>query len=205
MNEEKPEQLPTYKILIIGDSSVGKTNFSMRYTDKTFQEIHMTTIGLEFTYATIKLRNDKSVRLQIVDTAGQERFRAITKNFYRGANGIMVMYDVTNLKSFQNVNNWVSQIKEGSSGNPVVYLLGNKIDDVDNKKVKYEEGDELAKKLGIKFFETSAKDDKNVTESFENMAEDVYKTFGDVTESQQTQKVFKSNTGEENKVKKKCC
>jgi GTPase SAR1 family protein len=117
----------------------------------------------------------------------------------------MVMYDVTNVKSFQNVNNWVSQIKEGASGNPVVYLLGNKVDDVDGKKVKYEEGDELANKLGIKFFETSAKEDKNVTESFENMAEDVYKTFGDVTESQQTQKVFKSTTGEDNKVKKKCC
>ena len=89
-----------YKVLLLGDTTVGKTCFLMKYTDKTFQDIHMATIGLDYRLKTMKLKNGKNIKLQIWDTAGQDRFRAITKNYYKGSHGIILIYDVTNLQTF---------------------------------------------------------------------------------------------------------
>ena len=126
-----------YKILLLGDSSVGKTCFLMRYTDNTFQEIHMSTIGLDYKLKNVQLDEGKIVKIQIWDTAGQDRFRSITKNYYKGAHGIILIYDVTARKTFDNVKAWVEQIREEVSDKVSIILVGNKIDDVEGRKVKY--------------------------------------------------------------------
>ena len=128
-----------YKILLLGDSSVGKTCFLMRYTDNTFQEIHMSTIGLDYKLKNVQLDDGKIVKIQIWDTAGQDRFRSITRNYYKGAHGIIVMYDVTNKKSFDNVKNWVEQIREevlASLSSPQKSKKQNKIDTI-FKEINY--------------------------------------------------------------------
>ena len=144
MSDDKKEFL--YKILLLGDSSVGKTCFLMRYADNTFQEIHMSTIGLDYKFKDVTLDNEKTVKVQIWDTAGQDRFRSITRNYYKGAHGIIVIYDVTNRKTFENVKNWIKQIKEEVSTKVSINLVGNKIDDKDNKKVTEEESNRHNKK-----------------------------------------------------------
>ena len=117
-----------YKVLLLGDSSVGKTCVLLRYCDKTFQEAHLSTIGLDYRLKTMTLENGKNIKLQIWQTAGQDRFRAITKNYYKGANGIILIYDVTNLQTYENVKNWINQIREEANPNVVIYLAGNKVD-----------------------------------------------------------------------------
>ena len=112
----------------------------MQYTDKTFQDVHMSTIGLDYRLKTMTLKNGKIIKLQIWDTAGQDRFRAITKNYYKGANGIILIYDITSLQSYDNVKSWISQIREEASPNVVIYIAGNKIDLEEERKVKTEDG-----------------------------------------------------------------
>ena len=136
-----------YKILLLGDSMVGKTCFLLKYTDKSFQEIHMSTIGLDYRLKTLTLKNRKTVKLQIWDTAGQDRFRSITKNYYKKANGIILIYDITNKKSYKNIREWINQIKEEAVSNVIIYLVGNKIDLEKERKVKTEEGEKLQKNI----------------------------------------------------------
>ena len=160
-----------YKVLLLGDSTVGKTCFLMRYTDNTFQEIHMSTIGLDYRLKTMTLNSGKQVKVQIWDTAGQDRFRAITKNYYKGAHGIILIYDVTNQITFDNVTNWITQIKEEASDKVTIFLVGNKIDDEKNRKVNTEEGEKLAQDFKLKFYETSAKIGTNVEATFKSLVQ----------------------------------
>jgi Ras-related protein Rab-1A len=160
-----------YKVLLLGDSTVGKTCFLMRYTDNTFQEIHMSTIGLDYRLKTMTLNSGKQVKVQIWDTAGQDRFRAITKNYYKGAHGIILIYDVTNQITFDNVTNWITQIKEEASDKVTIFLVGNKIDDEKNRKVETEEGKKLAEEFKLKFYETSAKIGTNVETTFKDLVQ----------------------------------
>ncbi len=162
-----------YKVLLLGDSTVGKTCFLMQYTDKTFQDVHMSTIGLDYRLKTMTLKSGKIIKLQIWDTAGQDRFRAITKNYYKGANGIILIYDITSLQTYDNVKNWISQIREEASPNVVIYIAGNKIDLEEERKVKTEEGQKLADEYGFPFYETSAKNDINIKETFEELVEKI--------------------------------
>lgn len=141
----------------------------MRYTDNTFQEIHMSTIGLDYKLKNVQLDDGKIVKIQIWDTAGQDRFRSITKNYYKGAHGIILIYDVTSRKTFENVKNWVSQIREEVSDKVSIILVGNKIDDVEGRKVKTEEGESMAKECGLSFFETSAKSGENIDNTFNEL------------------------------------
>ena len=160
-----------YKVLLLGDSTVGKTCFLMRYTDNTFQDIHMSTIGLDYRLKTMTLNSGKQVKVQIWDTAGQDRFRAITKNYYKGAHGIILIYDVTNQLTFENVTNWINQIKEEASDKVTIFLVGNKIDDEKNRKVNTEEGEKLAQDFKLKFYETSAKIGTNVEATFKSLVQ----------------------------------
>ena len=160
-----------YKVLLLGDSTVGKTCFLMRYTDNTFQEIHMSTIGLDYRLKTMTLNSGKQVKVQIWDTAGQDRFRAITKNYYKGAHGIILIYDVTNQITFDNVTNWITQIKEEASDKVTIFLVGNKIEDEKNRKVETEEGKKLAEEFKLKFYETSAKIGTNVETTFKDLVQ----------------------------------
>ncbi len=167
-----------YKVLLLGDSTVGKTCFLLRYCDKTFQEAHLSTIGLDYRLKSMELDDGKRIKLQIWDTAGQDRFRAITKNYYKGANGIILIYDVTNIETFENVKNWIAQIKEEANSNVIIYLAGNKIDvEEENKVVKTEDGQKIADELNIKFYETSAKNGINVNEIFEDLVKKIDEVY----------------------------
>ena len=187
-----------YKLLLLGDSTVGKTCFLIKYTDQSFQDIHMATIGLDYRVKTMKLKNNKEVKIQIWDTAGQDRFRAITKNYYKGSHGIILIYDITNRRTFENVQQWISQIREETSQNVVIYLIGNKIDMKEERKVSTEEGKKLADELGLPFMETSAKEGININEVFDDIVERVDKVFGNISTAPKKNKVYKPKNS-------KCC
>ncbi|KAF8794390.1 ras-related protein Rab-3-like [Argiope bruennichi] len=159
-----------FKILIIGNSSVGKTSFLFRYAEDAFTSAFVSTVGIDFKVKTV-FRQDKRVKLQIWDTAGQERYRTITTAYYRGAMGFILMYDVTNEESFNSVRDWVTQIKTYSWDNAQVVLVGNKCDMEDERVVSTERGKQLADQLGLEFFETSAKENLNVKIVFERLVD----------------------------------
>ena len=192
-----------YKVLLLGDSTVGKTCFLLRYCDKTFQEAHLSTIGLDYRLKNMTLQNGKKIKLQIWDTAGQDRFRAITKNYYKGANGIIIIYDVTNPQTYENVKIWISQIREEANPNVVIYLAGNKIDAPEEERiVKTEDGQKIADEFNLPFFETSAKDGINVNEAFESLVEKIDEVYSKLEPPKKEVKKNKLYTG---KSKKKCC
>ena len=163
-----------YKVLLLGDSSVGKTCFLLRYCDKTFQEAHLSTIGLDYRLKSMTLNNEKNIKLQIWDTAGQDRFRALTKNYYKGANGIILIYDISTTQTFENVKVWINQIKEEANANVIIYLVGNKIDlPKDKRTVSEEEGQKLVDEYKFLFKEASAKEGTNVNEIFQELVEKI--------------------------------
>jgi small GTP-binding protein len=189
-----------YKILLLGDTTVGKTCFLMRFTEGTFQEIHMSTIGLDYRLKIMPLDDGKKAKVQIWDTAGQDRFRAITKNYYKGAHGIILIFDVCNVETFENVRNWVTQIRENSSEKATIFLIGNKIDDEIRRKVSKDDGKKLADEFKLQYFETSAKADINVTETFNALTQEIHKKMGGTTKNS-GEKLTKGD----NNDKKGCC
>ncbi|KAM8878664.1 RAB3D, member RAS oncogene family, a [Spinachia spinachia] len=159
-----------FKLLIIGNSSVGKTSFLFRFADDSFTSAFVSTVGIDFKVKTI-YRSDKRVKLQIWDTAGQERYRTITTAYYRGAMGFLLMYDITSQESFSAVQDWATQIKTYSWGNAQVVLVGNKLDLEEDRQVPTEDGQRLATELGFQFFEASAKDNVNVKQVFDKLVD----------------------------------
>uniref|UniRef100_A0A8D0G4V8 small monomeric GTPase n=1 Tax=Strix occidentalis caurina TaxID=311401 RepID=A0A8D0G4V8_STROC len=153
-----------FKLLLIGDSGVGKTCLLFRFSEDAFNTTFISTIGIDFKIRTIEL-DGKKIKLQIWDTAGQERFRTITTAYYRGAMGIMLVYDITNEKSFDNIKNWIRNIEEHASSDVERMILGNKCDMNEKRQVSKEKGEKLAIDYGIKFLETSAKSSINVEEA----------------------------------------
>lgn len=158
-----------FKLLLIGDSGVGKTSVLFRFSDDSFNPTFITTIGIDFKIRTIEL-GDKKIKLQIWDTAGQERFRTITTAYYRGAMGIILVYDVTNEKSFENIKTWIRNIEQHASNDVEKMILANKCDMEDKRVVTKEQGQKLASEFGVKFMETSAKANINVEEAFNAIA-----------------------------------
>jgi len=161
-----------FKLLLIGDSGVGKTCVLFRFSEDAFNSTFISTIGIDFKIRTIEL-DGKKIKLQIWDTAGQERFRTITTAYYRGAMGIMLVYDITNEKSFDNIKNWIRNIEEHASSDVEKMILGNKCDMNDKRQVSKERGEQLAIEYGIKFMETSAKASINVEDAFFTLARDI--------------------------------
>ncbi|XP_027025800.1 ras-related protein Rab-3B [Tachysurus fulvidraco] len=159
-----------FKLLIIGNSSVGKTSFLFRYADDSFSNSFVSTVGIDFKVKTV-YRNDKRVKLQIWDTAGQERYRTITTAYYRGAMGFILMYDITNEESFNAVQDWATQIKTYSWDNAQVILVGNKCDMADERVIPVEKGKHLADQLGFEYYEVSAKENINVRQVFERLVD----------------------------------
>mmetsp|Transcript_16647 Transcript_16647/g.36090 ORF Transcript_16647/g.36090 Transcript_16647/m.36090 type:complete len:206 (+) Transcript_16647:61-678(+) len=157
-----------FKVLIIGDSGVGKSCLLSQFVDNAYNEQFLSTIGVDFKIRTLDVRG-KAVKLHVWDTAGQERFRTITSSYYRGSHGIFVVYDVTDRQSFEAVQGWVREVEKYASPGHMV-LVGNKID-LPNRAVLTSEGSELADKLGVPFLETSAKSAVNVDTAFTGMAE----------------------------------
>ena len=156
------------KLIIIGDSGVGKTCFLMRFADNSFTTSHISTIGIDFKLKPITI-DGKTIKLQIWDTAGQDRFRTITQTYYKGAMGVILAYDCTNEKSFENVRNWIKQLEAHANPGVIKVLVGNKSDSPD-KKVDPSRGQVLADEFGMGFFDASAKNDINVKEAFYYLA-----------------------------------
>ena len=194
MVEQEP---PLYKILLLGDSTVGKTCFLLRFTDDTFLDMHMATIGLDYRLKTMILDDHKIVKIQLWDTAGQDKFRAITRNYYKGARGIILIYDVTNVKSYENIKKWINEIKEEISEKVSIVLVANKIDNIAERKISKEQGEKLANDYEVAFFETSAKTGEGVNESVLYLVQKIVETDPEVKKRGKNLK-FKTK-------RKKCC
>mmetsp|Transcript_2839 Transcript_2839/g.3041 ORF Transcript_2839/g.3041 Transcript_2839/m.3041 type:complete len:201 (-) Transcript_2839:465-1067(-) len=169
-----------FKLLLIGDSGVGKSCLLLRFADDTYTESYISTIGVDFKIRTIDL-DGKTIKLQIWDTAGQERFRTITSSYYRGAHGIIVVYDTTDLESFNNVKQWLHEIDRYASDNVNKLLVGNKSDLTSKRAVSFDQAKEFADSLGIEFIETSAKNSTNVEKAFMMMASQIKMRYKPVT------------------------
>jgi len=172
-----PEYDYLFKLLLIGDSGVGKSCLLLRFADDTYTESYISTIGVDFKIRTIELEG-KTVKLQIWDTAGQERFRTITSSYYRGAHGIIVVYDVTDNDTFTNVKQWLQEIDRYASEGVNKLLVGNKSDLTSKKVVEYTVAKEFADQLSIPFLETSAKNATNVEQAFLTMAKQIKDRMG---------------------------
>ena len=166
-----------FKILFLGESQVGKTEFISRFIDdKLTSKNLIKPIGINFRVKTINFKG-KKIKLQIWDTDGQERFRNITHTFYKGVHALIFMYDVTDQNSFKNLSNWIKQVEAHGEKNLVKVLVGNNCDKLD-RVVTEEEGKQLAKDFSIGFFETSHKTDKNVSEVFYYLIDVIMKANG---------------------------
>lgn len=166
-----------FKLLLVGDSSVGKSCLLLRFADDTYTESYISTIGVDFKIRTVEI-NGKTVKLQIWDTAGQERFRTITSSYYRGAQGIILVYDVTDKDSFNNIKTWLKEVDKYSNENVQKLIVGNKTDIIEKRNVDYEEAKQFADSVNIPLIETSAKDATNVEKAFLEMAKQVKEKVG---------------------------
>ncbi|KAH9400633.1 PREDICTED: ras-related protein Rab-10-like [Rhagoletis zephyria] len=193
-----------FKLLLIGDSGVGKTCILFRFSDDAFQTTFISTIGIDFKIKTIDLKG-KRIKLQIWDTAGQERFHTITTSYYRGAMGIMLVYDITNSKSFDNIAKWLRNIDEHASEDVEKMILGNKCDMQDKRVVSKDRGETIAREHGIRFLETSAKANINIDRAFLDLAEAILnkQTAGQMQQDKQD-KVNISKPESKSTVSK-CC
>jgi Ras-related protein Rab-1A len=163
-----------FKLLLIGDSGVGKSSMLIRFTDDTYSEAFISTIGVDFKIKTIGLEG-KIIKLQIWDTAGQERFRTITSSYYRGAHGIIIVFDLTDIDSFENVQQWLLEINRYSYKNICKILVGNKSDLFEKRMVN--EGQDYADSLNIPYIETSAKTAYNIDSLFYGITKEIKNTM----------------------------
>ncbi|KAF2070129.1 hypothetical protein CYY_008552 [Polysphondylium violaceum] len=189
-----------YKILLIGDSDVGKTSIVKRFSDDEFKEDLLCTIGVEFKMKSLNI-DDQNITLCIWDTAGQEKFRALISSYYRGAHGIILTYDVTKRETFNNLQYWLNEIESFSTRSDVVMLLvGNKIDK-ENREVSREEGAEFAKKKAMLFIEASAKTKMGIQQAFEELAHKILETPSLANEADNNKKSNRMNGNTDDKVK----
>ena len=163
------------KLTILGDTGVGKTNFIFQFTEGKFTPMHISTIGFDSKFKIIKLpKSKKNIKLLIYDTAGQERYMALTKNLFHKVQGIILMYDLTNRSTFDNLRQWINLVTQEVK-NKTIILVGNKLDLAEKKRiVSEEEGEKIAKENNILFFEGSACTGENVEKIFETIAEMIY-------------------------------
>lgn len=175
MNEEYDY---LFKLLIIGDSGVGKSCILLRFADDTFSESYISTIGVDFKIRTLSI-NNKQIKLQIWDSAGQERFRTLTTAYYRSAHGIVLVYDVNDRETFFHIENWLQEVSRYAASDVNRVLVGNKCDLLNKREVEYESARVYAEKLGISFTEASAKDRTNIDKVFNIMAKELVERLGE--------------------------
>ena len=205
MNYDKKSQL-----LIIGDSTVGKTSILSRYTSGQFNPNYLATVGLDF-FKKDELFDGKTIRIKIWDTAGQERYKSLTQGYFRNAEGIMIVYDVSNSDSFNNLKYWIQSIKThinlDNEEVPAI-IIGNKID-IFEREVKKEDAEAFAQQEGFKYFETSAKSGKGVNECIKYLVKTVLRTSDDKEEEKEKQYIQinpeKKDDDKFSKKLDKCC
>ena len=221
MSNSNQEYDYLFKLLLIGNSSVGKSSLLYRFVDNSWDENFVPTIGVDFVRIYInniyiqKLKtleiNGKKVKLQIWDTAGQERFKNITASYYRGGHGVLVVYDITDRESFTNLNSWLIEIEKNANKNVFKLLIGNKSDLEPQRQVQFDEGKAFAESNGMKFIETSAKTDQKVKEAFETLTKEIIKDNLNrnkpLSDDEKHKIKLNSNTTDINKKKKEggCC
>ena len=196
--------METYKIILVGDISVGKTNLLTQYVDEKFTENNISTVGIEFKNKIIELKNGMKIRLQIWDTSGQEKFMSLTKNYFRGCNLALFVFDVTNKTSFDDISMWLNSFKDVNGEKSKRVLIGNKID-LDNRVVEKEEAENFAKENDLQYFEISVKENKDnqINDMFVKIFESM--TFSDAFSEKEnsSEKLNKRKIVHNNK--KGCC
>ena len=202
------------KLVLIGDSGVGKTNILSRYNNNEFSLATQPTVGVEFGNKIIKKEN-KSIKLQLWDTAGQERYKAITNAFYKGSKGAFVVYDITRKSSFLNIDKWIGELKTNGSEDILIILVGNKSDLEDKREVSTEDGEKKAKQYGIAFCETSALQGKNIEYAFNILIDEIILEIENAKQKEmknnksnnkkKSKGIMLNTNNDKNNKKKKCC
>ena len=196
-----------FKVLLLGNSDVGKSSLLLRYVDSVWNDAFVPTIGVDFKVKTLTI-NEKKVKMQIWDTAGQERFRTVVSTYFRGAHGILLLYDVTNRDSFKNLESWLIEIEKNAKEKVLKILIGNKCDLGEDREITIEEGKAFALRNGMEFMETSAKMNTNVTEAFETLGKlmiEFNSKSNNLTQNRKDTKNLKAGSGKNLKTKKGCC
>ena len=196
MTEQKNNQIYEARVITLGDSGVGKTNFIFRFIDDKFSLNYFSTYGIDTKFKNVKLDNGSEIKFKIFDTAGQERFKSISQNYIKKANGVLLMYDISDEASFNNIENWMQNIQDNSGNKMCIVLVATKCDLVEERVVSKESGEKLAEKYGIHFYETSSKDNINIEKSFYDIAEQII-------EKNKGKKVFENNIDFNKKHNKK--
>ena len=163
-----------FKIVLVGDASVGKTNIMSKYLKNEFHEDSKATVGVEFGAKQFTVEGHK-IKAQIWDTAGQERYKAMTSAYFKGAKGAFIVYDITNKSSFESVDRWLNDLRVSADKNLTVIIIGNKCDLEQQRDVKKEQGEEKSKSNGVAFMETSALSGENIDKAFDKMVNEVFK------------------------------
>ena len=162
------------KLIVLGNTSVGKSSFILKYIEDKFVLNYIATLGMDFKQKKLKLKNGQEVKLRIYDTAGQERFKSVAVSFIKKAEGVILIYDIGNKATFESLEEWIKNIKESGKENLPIILVGNKCDlPPEKRQVELIEGKDKAEEFNIPFFETSCKEGINIKEVFEKIVEDI--------------------------------
>ena len=204
MQKENNEN--NYKILLLGNIFVGKSSILIKYSDDYFPENYIATVGLDYRLKHFDLPNGQKGKIQIWDTAGQDRFKSITKNYYNNSNGIILVYSVIDKKSFDDISNWIDEIKEQTKDDIIIFLVGNKIDLNEKRVISIKEGEKLAENYHINYYETSAKTGKGVDKIFNDLIKQIYDlcSKNNIKNNNLKEKGI-LNIIDKKKKKKKCC
>ena len=198
------------QILLIGDSSVGKTSLIQRYVNGIFKDekdVYLPTVGLDF-YTKYEIINNMNVLVNLWDTAGQERFKSLTPNYFKNAEGVILTYDITKTESFENLKYWMNSIETNLGDKKIfipIIIVGNKLDMEDMREITKENADNLSKEYNYKYFETSAKTGEGVDDAFRDLVNQILEKSDKFEEERNERNSVKINENQEDNPKKKGC